>query len=104
MMFVLLDSVWDPHPHLGKQREPRPHVHNSGWVQAPGADLLKDPSRWNQELKPYVVGVISHFRDDRRGLIWNLMNEPDNDSPQYKHQELAKKAEVALGLLPREWK
>jgi hypothetical protein len=20
IMFVLLDSVWDPHPHLGKQR------------------------------------------------------------------------------------
>lgn len=104
IMFVLLDSVWDPHPHLGKQREPRPHVHNSGWVQAPGADLLKDLSRWNQELKPYVVGVISHFRDDRRVLIWDLMNETDNDSPQYKHQELAKKAEVALRLLQREWK
>jgi hypothetical protein len=103
IMFVLLDSVWDPHPHLGKQREPRPHVHNSGWVQAPGADLLKDLSRWNQELKPYVVGVISHFRDDRRVLIWDLMNEPDNDSPQYKHQELAKNAEVALRLLQREW-
>jgi hypothetical protein len=47
---------------------------------------------------------ISHFRDDRRVLIWDLMNEPDNDSPQYKHQELAKKAEVALRLLQREWK
>ncbi len=35
IMFVLLDSVWDPNPHLGKQREPRPHVHNSGWIQAP---------------------------------------------------------------------
>jgi hypothetical protein len=104
VMFVLLDSVWDPHPHLGKQREPRPHVHNSGWVQAPAADLLKDPSLWNQELKPYVVGVISHFRDDRRVLIWGLMNEPDNDSPQYTHQELARKAEVALRLLQRGWK
>ncbi|MGA8274043.1 MAG: 1,4-beta-xylanase, partial [Candidatus Sulfotelmatobacter sp.] len=28
--FVLFDSVWDPRPKLGKQREPRPHVHNSG--------------------------------------------------------------------------
>ena len=104
MMFVLLDSVWDPHPHLGKQREPRPHVHNSGWVQAPAAELLKDPSLWNQELKPYVVGVISHFRDDRRGLIWNLMNEPDNDSPQYKATELPDKAAQALRLLKEEWK
>lgn len=104
IMFVLLDSVWDPRPHLGKQRDPRPHVHNSGWVQAPGADLLKDESRWDRELKPYVMGVIAHFRNDKRVLIWDLMNEPDNDSVQYKDQELANKGEVALRLLKQEWK
>ena len=103
IMFVLLDSVWDPNPHLGKQREPRPHIHNSGWVQAPGAAVLKDESRWTPELKPYVVGVISHFRDDKRVLIWDLMNEPDNDSSQYKSEELSNKAEVALKLLKQEW-
>ena len=103
IMFVLLDSVWDPNPHLGKQRDPRPHVHNSGWMQAPGADLLKDDSRWNKELKPYVIGVIAHFRKDKRVLLWDLMNEPDNDSRQYKDQELRNKAEVALQLLKQEW-
>ena len=104
IMFVLFDSVWDPNPHLGKQREPRPHVHNSGWVQAPGADLLKNESRWNTELKPYVIGVIAHFRDDKRVLIWDLMNEPDNDSSQYKDRgEFPSKAEVALRLLKQEW-
>ena len=104
IMFVLLDSVWDPNPHLGQQHPPRPHVHNSGWVQAPGAYLLKDESRWDRELKPYVVGVIAHFRDDRRVLIWDLMNEPDNDSEQYKAHELSNKGEVALRLLKQEWK
>ncbi len=103
IMFVLLDSVWDPHPKLGKQREPRPHVHNSGWVQAPGADVLKDPSRWDAEVRPYIVGVISHFRNDRRVVIWDLMNEPDNGSDQYGRRELPNKAEVALELLKREW-
>ena len=102
-MFVLLDSVWDPNPQLGKQREPRPHVHNSGWLQAPGAALLKDETRWDRELKAYIVGVIEHFRDDKRVLLWDLMNEPDNDSPQYKSQELSNKAEVALRLLKQEW-
>ena len=86
IMFVLLDSVWDPNPKLGKQRDPKPHVHNSGWVQAPGAEILKDESRWNLELKPYVIGVISHFHDDRRVLIWDLMNEPDNENGSYKAQ------------------
>lgn len=102
--FVLFDSVWDPLPQLGKQREPKPHVHNSGWVQAPGAELLKDRSRWDKELKPYVVEVISHFRDDQRILMWDLMNEPDNENPAYKDQELPDKAELALKLLKKEWK
>lgn len=102
--FVLFDSVWDPHPKLGKQREPRPHIHNSGWVQAPGADLLKDESRWNSELKPYVIGVLARFRNDRRILMWDLMNEPDNDSVQYKNSELPDKAIRALRLLREEWK
>jgi hypothetical protein len=101
--FVLLDSVWDPRPHLGKQPAPRPHVHNSGWVQAPGADLLKDESRWDSELKPYIVGVLTHFRDDRRVLMWDLMNEPDNENPAYKSTELADKPARALRLLKEEW-
>jgi hypothetical protein len=104
IMFVVFDSVWDPHPKLGKQRDPRPHVHNSGWVQAPGADLLKDESCWDTELKPYVTGVLTHFRNDHRVLMWDLMNEPDNDSVQYKTTELPDKGVRALRLLREEWK
>jgi hypothetical protein len=101
--FVLLDSVWDPNPKLGKQREPRPHVHNSGWVQAPGAEILKNPSGWDKQLKPYIVGVIGHFRDDKRVLMWDLMNEPDNENGSYKKEELPNKPKVALQLLQKEW-
>ncbi len=104
ILFVIFDSVWDPLPHLGKQREPRPHVHNSGWVQAPGTEILKDSAGWDRELKPYVVGVISHFRDDHRVLMWDLMNEPDNDSGQYRDKgEIPNKPELALKLLKQEW-
>jgi hypothetical protein len=101
--FVLLDSVWDPRPHLGKQPAPKPHTHNSGWVQAPGADLLKDQSRWDAELKPYIIGVLGHFRNDPRVLMWDLMNEPDNDNSVYKATELQDKAVRALNLLREEW-
>src|SRR6185503_18224011 len=31
-MFVLFDAVWDPDAKLGKQRAPKPGVHNSGWM------------------------------------------------------------------------
>lgn len=101
--FVLLDSVWNPYPKAGPQPAPTPHVHNSQWVQAPGAEILKDPSRWGKELKPYVVGVLTHFRNDQRVLMWDLMNEPDNDNPGYKSAELPDKAKLATELLAREW-
>jgi len=69
IMFVLLDSVWDPNPQIGPQRAPRPHVHNSGWVQSPGAQVLKNPASWPIEIKPYIKEVVGHFRNDRRVLI-----------------------------------
>ncbi len=77
VMLVPLDGVWDPQPKLGKQRDPRPHVHNSGWLQAPGAEILRDPAR-HDELKPYIVGLIRHYQNDKRILAWDLFNEPDN--------------------------
>ena len=45
-MFVLFDSCWDPFPKLGPQHPPIPGVHNSGWVQAPGTAILKDPAQF----------------------------------------------------------
>ncbi|NND69340.1 MAG: 1,4-beta-xylanase, partial [Halioglobus sp.] len=57
VMLVLFDDVWDPQPQLGEQRAPRPRVHNSGWVQGPGAKILGDPSR-HDELEPYVRGIL----------------------------------------------
>ena len=42
-IFVLFDSVWDPDPKLGKQRAPKPGVHNSGWVQSPSRNDAAKP-------------------------------------------------------------
>ena len=100
VMFVVFDSVWDPFPKPGKQRDPYPHRHNSGWVQSPGQEILKDPAR-QEELKDYVQGVIGHFRNDRRVHAWDLFNEPDNPVPQYRDIELKNKAEVTLQLLKK---
>ncbi len=97
-MFVLFDGVWDPHPRLGPQRAPQPRLHNSGWVQSPGAEILADPSR-QAELEGYVSGVIGHFRDDERVIAWDLFNEPDNPNPAYRDRELKDKAERATELL-----
>lgn len=102
VMFVLFDSVWDPHPQLGLQRAPRPHVHNPGWVQSPGLVILGDPSR-HDELKPYVQGVIGHFRNDKRIDCWDLFNEPDNRNPSYVQFEPINKRQLAVALLQKEF-
>jgi hypothetical protein len=98
-MFVLFDAVWDPLPHLGKQRPPIPHLHNSGWVQSPGAAVLADTTRWGV-LRGYVQGVVGHFANDRRVLAWDLFNEPDNvNRPAYIAYEPIDKPARAFQLL-----
>jgi hypothetical protein len=100
-MFVIFDSVWDPHPKAGKQRAPKPHVHNSGWVQSPGADILKDPRR-QDELKPYVQDILRRFGNDRRVQIWDLFNEADNrNQGAYGKVELTNKVDCAQMLLEK---
>jgi hypothetical protein len=101
VLFVFFDGVWDPHPFSGKQRPPRPFVHNSGWVQSPGREILRDPARLDA-LKPYVQGVLSHFKNDARIFGWDLFNEPDNPNPDaYVKLELPNKHDAALVLLEK---
>lgn len=101
VLFVLLDGVWDPFPKPGPQRAPKPHVHNSGWVQSPGVEILREPAR-HDELRDYVAGVVRRFREDRRVHAWDLFNEPDNLNRQsYGEHEPPNKAELALQLLEK---
>ncbi len=103
VMFVLFDSCWDPFPKTGPQREPKPHVHNSGWVQCPGLDILTNPDK-QVALEGYVKGVLSRFKKDRRVLAWDVFNEPDNSNrPAYVKFEPPNKAELALALLKKEF-
>ena len=98
-MLVLFDAVWDPMPHLGRQRAPIPHLHNSGWVQSPGAAVLSDTMRY-ESLRPYVQGVVGRFANDRRVIAWDIFNEPDNvNRPAYVAYEPPDKGERAFQLM-----
>jgi hypothetical protein len=101
-MLVLFDAVWNPFPKLGKQPEPKYNVHNSGWVQSPGYDVLNDPTQYDN-LHDYVHGIVSHFKNDERVLIWDLFNEPDNmNLASYKDDDYAvHKAELSMALLKK---
>ncbi len=104
-MLVLFDSCWDPFPALGKQRAPKPGVHNSGWVQSPGAKALEDRAQYPR-LEAYTKGVVGAFANDDRVLAWDIWNEPDNtNGSSYGRQEPKNKVELVLALLPQafEW-
>ena len=81
-ILVLFDSCWDPNPKLGPQHPPIPGVHNSGWVQSPGAEELTNPSA-EPKLEAYVKGIVGAFGNDPRVLAWDIWNEPDNSTEQY---------------------
>ncbi len=98
-LLVLFDSCWDPFPHTGKQHEPAPFLHNSGWVQSPGADALKDTTQYPR-LRKYVTDIISHFAKDQRVLGWDVWNEPDNtNNSSYNRFEPYNKIELVQALL-----
>ena len=100
-MFVLFDSVWDPDAKLGKQRAPKPGVHNSGWVQSPNRTTLQDPAQY-PHLEAYVKGVVGAFGKDQRVLAWDIWNEPDNENGgSYGQLEPKNKVALVLKLLPQ---
>ena len=102
-LFVLFDSCWDPLPQLGPQHPPIPGVHNSGWVQSPGAKALDDPSQYPR-LKAYVQGVVGAFATDDRILGWDVWNEPGSDTTgSYPKTELKMQVKIArvAALLPQ---
>jgi hypothetical protein len=98
-MLVLFDSCWNPAPRAGKQPEPRPGVHNSVWVQSPGAAALDDPKQYPR-LESWVRGVVGAFATDQRILAWDVWNEPDNVNAG-SSKDTADKVERVLALLPR---
>jgi hypothetical protein len=102
-LFVLFDSCWDPAPQLGTQHAPVPGVHNSGWVQSPGAKGLADATQVPR-LKAYVQGVVGAFAKDDRILGWDVWNEPGSygggDYSKTELKESEKRARV-IALLPQ---
>jgi len=100
-LLVVFDSCWDPFPTVGKQHSPVPGLHNSGWVQSPGAIALQDPAQ-RPRLEEYVKGVVGAFKNDKRILGWDVWNEPDNtNGGSYNASEPVNKVEVVLALLPQ---
>ncbi|WP_420320030.1 cellulase family glycosylhydrolase [Flagellimonas sp.] len=106
VMLIFFDDVWHPNPESGLQPKPEQGVHNSGWVQCPGIDILKNLALHEADLKSYVQETMERYVEDTRVLIWDLYNEPANpNEASYGEIELENKMDYSLILLQKafEW-
>lgn len=89
-LFVFFDDCWNKIPQAGKQPEPKPGIHNSGWMQDPGQPLSNDTTLF-PGLETYVKDVMTRFAHDKRILLWDLYNEPGNNNKKDSSLPLLKK-------------
>lgn len=100
ILFCIFDDCWNPDAKIGKQPEPKPGVHNSGWVRSPNKATHDDPSQWKY-LEEYVKDILTAFKDDERILMWDLYNEPANSGYGMTSMSLLKKVfEWAWSIRP----
>jgi len=88
-IFVFFDDCWNANAKPGKQPDPKPDIHNSGWTQDPGKPLVTDADF--SQLKAYVNDVLTTFKHDKRILLWDLYNEPGNSNKNFKSSVLLTK-------------
>ena len=84
---MFFDDCWNPVYKTGKQPEPKPGVHNSGWVRDPGNLIFSDKSLIST-LESYVKDILTTFKNDQRIAIWDLYNEPGNSDLKEKSMPL----------------
>lgn len=84
-LFVFFDDCWNPTFQTGRQPEPKPGIHNSGWLRDPG-DILHQDSTLMHTLEAYVKDVLTEFSNDPRIVLWDLYNEPGNSG--YKNKSM----------------
>jgi beta-galactosidase/beta-glucuronidase len=73
---------------FGKQPDPTPGVHNSLWVSSPPQKMMNKPE-FDEQLKAYLQDIVKTFQDDRRIIIWDLYNEPEQSSQTHPLMEKA---------------
>jgi hypothetical protein len=90
-IFVIFDDCWNATYAAGKQPDPKPGVHNSGWLQDPGELLFQDTTIM-ATLETYAKDVLTTFAKDKRIVLWDLYNEPGNSGHGNKSIPLLQKA------------
>jgi hypothetical protein len=89
-ILVIFDDCWNPTYEAGRQPDPKPGVHNSGWLRDPGDLLFTNPSLVGV-LEEYVKDILTAFSNDSRIVAWDLYNEPGNSNYGNKSLPLLEK-------------
>jgi hypothetical protein len=89
-IFVFFDDCWNARYSTGKQPDPKPGIHNSGWIRDPGDKIHEDTTLVNV-LEDYVKDMLKHFSQDKRIVLWDLYNEPGNSGYKNKSMPLLQK-------------
>lgn len=90
--FVFFDDCWNAESQYGKQPEPKPGVHNSGWLRDPSVSLRQYPATLYPRLEAYVKEIVGTYANDERILFWDLYNEPGGNGHENTSLPLVKKA------------
>lgn len=90
ILFTIFDDCWNPDAAIGKQPDPKPGIHNSGWVRSPNKQVHDDSTQWKY-LEEYVKDILSTFKNDKRIFLWDLYNEPGNSGYEMGSMLLLKK-------------
>ena len=90
ILFTIFDDCWNPDAAIGKQPDPKPGIHNSGWVRSPNKAIHNDSTQWDY-LELYVKDILTTFKNDKRILLWDLYNEPGNSDYELTSLPLLKK-------------
>ncbi len=90
ILFTIFDDCWNPDAAIGKQPNPKPGIHNSGWVRSPNKAIHNDSTQWDY-LELYVKDILSTFKNDKRIFLWDLYNEPGNSDYELTSLPLLKK-------------
>lgn len=80
-IIVLFDDCHYPFPQLGPQPLPVRGIHNSGWKQSPGHQIVTEIFELNAQkhlkrLQTYTQELLELYKEDERILMWDLYNEP----------------------------
>lgn len=70
MMPVLFDSCFDP------QEVDVNNYRGKNWIPSPGYPRLGDKD-W-LAMEKFIAAVVGKYRDDKRIVLWDVMNEPES--------------------------